>query len=879
MGEVYRAEDLKLKRQVALKVLPGEMATSPERLERFQREAEAVAALNHPNIVTIHSVEHAEGIHFLTMELVDGESLDQTLQRGAPPLPRALEIAGSIADALAAAHERGIVHRDLKPANVMLTSDGRIKVLDFGLAKLAREPRVEPMGDRTAEMPTELKPLTEEGVVMGTAPYMSPEQAQGLPVDARSDIFSLGCMLYESVTGTRAFPGESSIDTLHKVIYDEPEPLAERIPQAPIQLQWILRKALAKDPRDRYQSAGDLAVDLRATRKDLTSDPHLVTLASGRVHPIEQPTSKPRSPAILGWGALLVIVAGFAWFVGRQSSGPETAPSAPLMSVRPITASGLVTAAAISPDGKYVAYIESSQGEQSLNLRQLGSPQSLQLLPPRQVAFWGLTFSPDSTDIILGEKSEENFSGAMFQISALGGAPRKLVETIDSAPSFSPDGSRFTFLRSAYPTPESSALIIVNADGSGERVLVTRTAPEELAPRFWVAPSWSPDGSLIAASVMSRQTQKGNIVVFDVDSGDVVWTSERSWNYVSRVDWLPEGDALLAIAEPDDRIEDQIWYVPYPEGPPHQITNDRFDYRITSLTADGGSLVTVPSDFESAIWASPADGSSPPRRISPTRQDGALGFDFTSDGRLVFQTIEAGTLDIAIMNLDGSERRLITDDHHDNRFPLVTADDRLLYSSRTSAGYELRLVNLDGTELRTLTTVANRFWAPALSPDGTWAVVTRAPSGVDKDTPGQTLWRVSLDSGELEQLTDFYSYIPALSPDGTRLAFYFVDGEQFRIGIMPVGGSELETTIDDVEPTYGGSRLRWTDDGAALIVNTMPSDRANLWRLPLDGGEPEQLTDYSDERLYYFDYTPDGETLVISRGVLSRDAVLIENFR
>jgi serine/threonine protein kinase len=249
MGEVYRATDTTLKRQVALKVLPAEMASSPVRLERFQREAEAIAALNHPNIVTIYSVEHGEGFHFLTMELIDGESLDQVLQRGGLPLPRALQIARAIADALAAAHHQGIVHRDLKPANVMLTSDGRVKVLDFGLAKLASEPSAGPLSEQATSMPTEVKPLTEEGIVLGTAPYMSPEQAQGLPADARSDIFSLGCLLYEASTGRRAFSGKSSIDTLHKVIHEEPKPLAEHAPEAPIQLQWILRNCARRSPR------------------------------------------------------------------------------------------------------------------------------------------------------------------------------------------------------------------------------------------------------------------------------------------------------------------------------------------------------------------------------------------------------------------------------------------------------------------------------------------------------------------------------------------------------------------------------------------------------------------------------------------------------
>ena len=248
MGEVYRAEDLNLKREVALKVLPEEMASNSQRLARFRREAEAVAALNHPNIVTIHSVDEADGLQFLTMELVDGQSLAEAFTGGLS-LADTLEIIGSVADALAAAHARGIVHRDLKPSNVMLTADGRVKVLDFGLAKLSEQESAEALGETAAELPTEVKPLTEEGMIMGTAPYMSPEQAQGRTVDSRSDIFSLGCMLYEAATGRRAFQGASSIDTLHKVIHEEPTSLSETAPQAPLQLQWIPAQDAGEEPR------------------------------------------------------------------------------------------------------------------------------------------------------------------------------------------------------------------------------------------------------------------------------------------------------------------------------------------------------------------------------------------------------------------------------------------------------------------------------------------------------------------------------------------------------------------------------------------------------------------------------------------------------
>jgi serine/threonine protein kinase len=868
MGEVYRADDTQLKREVALKVLPAAMAASPERLERFQREAEAVAALNHPNIVTIHSVEHDQGVHFLTMEMVDGESLALSLQPGALPMAKALRIGAAIADALGAAHDRGVVHRDLKPANVMLTADERVKVLDFGLAKLAREPDGEANEDATS-LPTQVKPLTQEGVVLGTAPYMSPEQARGLPADARSDIFSLGCLLYEAATGIRAFSAESSIDTLHRVIHDEPESLANRAPQAPVQLEWILRKALAKDPANRYQSAGEMAVDLRTALRDLESDATLKTPAP-MTPPPEEAIVSTRSwkPAAIVATALALVLS-LSWLI-EQRVADSPGATAPTRSLQQVTSSGLVTSAAISPDGKYIAYTESYRGQQTLNLRQLGSARSLELIPPSPVSYWAMTFTPDSTNIVFGRKDQENLRGALFQISALGGVAKKLVEQMDSPVSFSPDGSQLTWLR--VPAPGTSSLMIANADGSDARVLVTRSGPDSLGPRYFTAPSWSPDGRLIAASVMSAETGRGRIVGFDVETGAEAWTSDHSWDYITKVEWFPDGEALLAIAAPDARRVTQIWTVPYPRGAVQQITDDLVRYRLTSLAADGNSLITVAdSNDEATLWTQPSDGTSLPVRISHTRADGRWGFDLTTDSRIILQTLEAGQFDLAMMNFDGSERQLLTDDPAVEFFPRVTPQGRILYCVRGDTGeFELRMMESDGTAPKTLSTLQGRYITPALSPDGSFAVIPK-DSG---------LWRLPLDSGEPTHLTTLQGFLPAISPDGRRVAFYYDDGERDGVGILPIEGGELEVTVENVARTSSGSSiLRWAEDGEALIINTAPGDRANLWRLPLDGGELERLTNFSDENLFWFEYSPDGETLVVSSGKMTRNALLIQNFR
>jgi len=365
-------------------------------------------------------------------------------------------------------------------------------------------------------------------------------------------------------------------------------------------------------------------------------------------------------------------------------------------------------------------------------------------------------------------------------------------------------------------------------------------------------------------------------VAYRVDDGTLAWTSARSWSWLSQVQWLRDGKSLLAIATPDGRpaVAAQVWIVPYPKGNPHTITNDRSNYRILGLTADGESLLTIPTNFRSDMWSFSLSEPGPGKRISATRSDGFYGFDFTPDGRIIFQTLDRGKNDLAIMNMDGSDRRLITDDPDDDRYPQVTADGRLLYISLTSSGPELRISELDGSQRQTITNVSSPEVSPSISSDGKWAIVPRDTEGVSG------LWRVPLDGGPLRQLVGYGATLPAISPDGTRLAFYFPDVEAgtFKIGVVPIEGGEREVELT-VAAIYGGSTLRWAEDGEALIINTMPSDRANIWRLPLDGSPPLRITDFTDQRAYWFDYAPDGETLIVTRGVLTRDAVLLENFQ
>ena len=875
MGEVYRAEDSTLKREVALKVLPADLAGDPHRLERFQREAETIAALNHPNIVTIYSVEQDQDLRFLTMELVDGESLDQTLSGGGLPLNEVVDLGSSLADALAAAHEKGIVHRDLKPANVMLPRQGGIKVLDFGLAKVSAADEVE-----DTEAATRLATLTKEGVVVGTAAYMSPEQAQGKPVDTRSDIFSFGCLLYEAATGTRPFQGRSSIDILHQIIHEEPAALGERLPEAPLQLQWILRKALAKKPEERYQSARDLVVDLKTLKRDLEShsDTLAVTTASAALPAAigTKPTSRWPMAAVVGVALLAIVIAIWALSQKGQESTDAQRPAAAL-SLQRLTASGKVTTAAISPDGNFFAYVQTSEGVgQTLNLRQISKGQGLQLVPLQRVGYWGLRFAPDGSEILYATKSGGDPTGILYRISTLGGLPQKVdLEGIDSQIAVSPDGTRLAWYRSQYPQADQSSLVVAKTDGSEIRTLVTVTKPELLAPLFFTGPSWSPDGQRIAVSVGSAEGGlKSRLAVYGANTGDLEWTSQANWFRAAQTSWLRDGTGILLIARAGLQGTDQIWHVPYPEGTPRLVTNDLLTYRLITLSADGESLLTVGAKTTSDMWVAPRDSSAPPRKISTGDGDGYFGFTFTSDGRIVYPTSNAGQLDLAIMGADGTNSTLLTSSDVDETWPKVTPDGRIVYLARTPAGADVRKMDIDGGNQQTLATATGSIMTMFdISPDGEWVIYE------DSITGFPTLWRVPFEGGMPEQLTTYESERIAISPDSSRIAFYYRDSidSPRQIGIAPIAGGDVEVTLQ--QPGYfARSFIRWTAGGESLLINSVQDDRANLWRLPLDGGEPERLTDFDEPRLSWVAFHPDGETMVFNRTKWSRDAILIKNF-
>jgi len=870
MGRVYKAYDAALERYVALKILPAELVTDATRVSRFIQEARAASALNHPNVIVVHDIgeERAPGrsdsIRFMAMELIDGATLREIIANGAIEIRTALDIMLQVAEALTAAHAAGVVHRDLKPENIMVTPSGYAKVLDFGLAKL----RANPESDVAGTEPTQIKD-TNPGTILGTASYMAPEQALGKPVDHRADIFSLGSILHELVTGRRPFTGHSLVDTLHRIIYSDPEPIATYRADAPRDLIRIVRKALAKDPNDRYQTMKDLAIDLRDLLRELDSHPSAVAMVA--------PPARPRRWIPVAAMLVAVTIAIGAFVILRKQAALHLPAATTSMRVSRVTATGKVIAVAISHDGAFVAYVISDQAGQSLWVKQMGAGQSLQLIAPRQVGYFGVAFGTDGS-IYFAEKSSASPDGAIFQISPLGGTPRPIVaDGADAPPTFSPDGRQMAFMRGRWPDATKSTMFIASADGSRRRALATIEAPEIFVPIFFAGASWSPDGKSIATAI--RGPEKARLVSVDVATGTITTIADPGWRVVAQSAWLPDASALVAIATVEQEDRSQVWLVPYPEGEPWRLTNDLFDYRSVSVTADGKSLVTVAGDRTSDVWVL-AEGAAP-RRLTAAKTEGSHGVAALADGRVVLTSLESGNPDLWIMNDDGSGRTLLTHDGQRNRAPVVTPDERyIVYLSNTGKNVDLCRIDLDGSNRRVLSNRATLSVTPTVSPDSKWVVF----QGIDVDSPEHkgmaVLSRVPIDGGRVVHLTGFRASTPAFSPDGSEIAFHFADADadEPTVGVIPASGGK-PTRLLRAAPPFANSQIAWTPDGTAIVVNTMPSDRANLWRIPLDGSKPTRITNFDENRILSFAPLRGRNGWVVARGDFSRDAVLITGFR
>jgi eukaryotic-like serine/threonine-protein kinase len=903
MGEVYLAQDERLNRRIALKLLPvHSYLQGKDPLRRFQQEAQAASALNHPNIITIYELGELDGEQFIATEFVEGETLRHHLKRPGWDLDKVLAIAIQTASALAAAHEAGIVHRDIKPENIMLRRDGIVKVLDFGLAKLA-EQQLPPAGPEA--LTARKVETTTPGLVLGTVKYMSPEQARGLKVDARSDIFSFGVVLYELVAGRAPFEGETVSDLIAAILKEEPPLLTKYLPTAPEELQRILGRALRKEKKARYQTIQELLSDLKALRKRLQLPPKPeVPVLIGLNHAVAVETadrvalttvgteairtassaeyvvreiSRHKAGAAITLAILFTVLATVGFMAYRFSRQGRPNSAAQNLKLMRMTTSGSASNAAISPDGKYVAYVASEAGQNSVWIRQVDSAGNVQIIPPGDSYCWGLTFSRDGNYLYYFGQGKADKAASLYKIPALGGGVSdKLIEGIDTnftPVSFAPDGARLVFVRN-YPGGET-AVVVVNADGTGERKIASRADKAF----FWTA-AWSPDGARIACAEARRLANgqlQADVVEIDPESGAQKPINDQGWSWINDIAWLSDGTGLLITAGDNQAESSKVSMITYPGGTARRIITDLNGYSGLSLSMDSSAFVTTRSESVVNIFMQPRDDATRAQQntFGAATNDGWSGMGWTLEGRIVYSSSASGHPDIWTMDADGKNQKQLTRDLGSNFFGLsVSPDGRYIaFTSLRAGNAHIWRIDADGRNPKQLT---NGDWDgfPVFLPDGQWLSYRSIVSGKE------TSLKISAEGGEPMQLDSPYQDIVGISPDG-RLTAYIPPADQSnkkRIAVARSEGGEA-IRIFDLPSEARPRRMQWSADGRALTYMISRGRADNIWSQPIDGSPPTQLTDFKTSFIHCFAWSRDGKQLAMARGTETKDVVLIKSFR